>query len=135
MRAARGEFSSCSWSFSHLVSSPSPAESCLFTRKQNQFIDPCVVTKPLSRRVGFIAAAKSVRRFPVMMGAMNAIPVERPQDLAKRGSGFVSFSHEDSSGVSTIVGKGGTRFTSELKAEEEENDLQSVLGGGERQPI
>jgi glycerol-3-phosphate O-acyltransferase/dihydroxyacetone phosphate acyltransferase len=60
----------------------------------NQFIDPCMLQITAGRRIGFIAAAKSMRRLFVglMAKCLNSIPVERPQDLAKQGDGRVFLS-------------------------------------------
>ena len=53
----------------------------------NQFVDPIVVLRALSHRrdVGFLAAAKTMRKQVLgdFARAMDAIPVERPQDLAR----------------------------------------------------
>eukprot|EP00750_Incisomonas_marina_P008441 INCI15474.1.p1 GENE.INCI15474.1~~INCI15474.1.p1 ORF type:complete len:912 (+),score=148.99 INCI15474.1:242-2977(+) len=59
----------------------------------NQFIDPIVVSKALSHRkdIGFLSAASTMRKkyIGTMAEAMNAIPVERAQDLAVAGKGTV----------------------------------------------
>ena len=57
----------------------------------NQFIDPMMVTTTCGRKIGFLAAKKSVDK-PVigtMIKMFNSIPVERPQDLAFNGKGLV----------------------------------------------
>ena len=58
----------------------------------NQFVDGIVVLKAVpQRKIQMLTAAKSMRRKYVgfMARTMNAIPVERPQDLAVRGEGKV----------------------------------------------
>lgn len=82
----------------------------------NQFLDPVVVTKPIRRPVGFIAAAKSVRQPYVgwLIRQMNAIPVERPQDLATLGKGFICFQHDKKTGKWYLEGSGGTSFISDF---------------------
>ena len=58
----------------------------------NQFVDGLVVLKAVpQRKIQMLTAAKSMRRKYVgfMARTMQAIPVERPQDLAVRGDGKV----------------------------------------------
>lgn len=57
----------------------------------NQFVDPCMLQVTSGRRIGFLAAAKSMRLFWIGMMArfLESIPVERPQDLAKKGPGRI----------------------------------------------
>ncbi|KAF9993126.1 hypothetical protein BGZ80_008722 [Entomortierella chlamydospora] len=57
----------------------------------NQFVDPLVLMRECGRRISFLAAKKSMDRpwIGAMARSMNAIPVERPQDLAKSGSGTI----------------------------------------------
>ena len=63
----------------------------------NQFIDPCILQATGGRRIGFLAAAKSMRKLFIglMARALNSIPVERPQDLAKMGAGRVFWRSTD----------------------------------------
>jgi glycerol-3-phosphate O-acyltransferase/dihydroxyacetone phosphate acyltransferase len=63
----------------------------------NQFIDPCILQATGGRRIGFLAAAKSMRKLVIGMlaRALNSIPVERPQDLAKTGTGRVYWEDTD----------------------------------------
>jgi len=55
-------------------------------------LDPILVMGATTRSVGFLAAAKSMRRKWVGMfaKALNSIPVERPQDLATPGTGKIN---------------------------------------------
>jgi glycerol-3-phosphate O-acyltransferase/dihydroxyacetone phosphate acyltransferase len=57
----------------------------------NQFVDPLILTITCGRNVGFLAAKKSMDKFWIGMFArfLNSISVERPQDLAKVGTGLV----------------------------------------------
>lgn len=77
----------------------------------NQFVDPVLVMKVLSRDVGFLAAAVTMRRkyVGVIARAINAIPVERAQDIAKPGTGKVTIKNKVE-----VMGE-GTTFSSELK--------------------
>ncbi|KAI9206208.1 glycerol-3-phosphate O-acyltransferase [Polychytrium aggregatum] len=63
----------------------------------NQFIDPLIIATNTPRRIGFLAAAKSMqRKFVGSMGrALESIPVVRPQDLAFPGVGTVKFATPD----------------------------------------
>jgi len=62
----------------------------------NQFIDPMIILKTFERPVGFLCAAKSMRytRGPsdviaFFANGIDSVPVERPQDIAKIGKGFI----------------------------------------------
>ncbi|KAF8929071.1 hypothetical protein BGZ47_001287 [Haplosporangium gracile] len=80
----------------------------------NQFVDPLVLMRECGRRVSFLAAKKSMDRrwIGAMARSMNAIPVERPQDLAKAGSGTIKLldRYDDPLRVTGL----GTKFTKEL---------------------
>ncbi|KAG0201575.1 hypothetical protein BGX33_010240 [Mortierella sp. NVP41] len=80
----------------------------------NQFVDPLVLMRECGRRVSFLAAKKSMDRrwIGAMARSMNAIPVERPQDLAKAGSGTIKL--QDRYGDPLRVTGLGTKFTKEL---------------------
>lgn len=87
----------------------------------NQFLDPAVVLYLLptdfytrSRRIGFLVAAKSWRRRLVGLFArvMDGVPVERAQDIARRGSGTLAVDADD---PHHLHGK-GTLFATESKA-------------------
>ncbi|GJJ77683.1 glycerol-3-phosphate O-acyltransferase / dihydroxyacetone phosphate acyltransferase [Entomortierella parvispora] len=80
----------------------------------NQFVDPLVLMRECGRRVSFLAAKKSMDRrwIGAMARAMNAIPVERPQDLAKSGSGTIKL--QDRRGEPLRITGLGTKFTKEL---------------------
>ncbi|KAG0273666.1 hypothetical protein BGZ95_010543 [Linnemannia exigua] len=80
----------------------------------NQFVDPLVLMRECGRRVSFLAAKKSMDRrwIGAMARSMNAIPVERPQDLAKPGSGTIKL--QDRYGDPLRVTGLGTKFTKEL---------------------
>lgn len=57
----------------------------------NQFVDPLIVMRECGRRVSFIIAEKSMheRGIGFLARKMKAIPVIRPQDLAKPGAGRI----------------------------------------------
>ncbi|KAF9190102.1 hypothetical protein BGZ50_000451 [Haplosporangium sp. Z 11] len=80
----------------------------------NQFVDPLVLMRECGRRVSFLAAKKSMDRkwIGAMARSMNAIPVERPQDLAKAGSGTIKLMNRYDDPL-RITGL-GTKFTKEL---------------------
>jgi len=77
----------------------------------NQFIDPILVMQLTQRQIGFLIAAKSMRRRYVGMLAkiLGAVPVERTQDLAIKGSGKVKLTNGNK-----IIGI-GTKFKTESK--------------------
>ena len=77
----------------------------------NQFVDPLMVITASDRPIGFLAAAKSMRRLVVgfFSRALKAIPVERGQDLVFKGSGQVMFNSE--TGLTGF----NTKFTTELE--------------------
>ncbi|KAF9323090.1 hypothetical protein BG006_001767 [Podila minutissima] len=80
----------------------------------NQFVDPLVLMRECGRRVSFLAAKKSMDRkwIGMMARSMNAIPVERPQDLAKAGLGTIKLL--DRYGDPLRITGLGTKFTKEL---------------------
>ncbi|KAF9914242.1 hypothetical protein BX616_008666 [Lobosporangium transversale] len=80
----------------------------------NQFVDPLVLMKECGRRVSFLAAKKSMDRpwIGAFARSMNAIPVERPQDVAKAGSGTIKL--QDRYGDPLRITGVGTKFTKEL---------------------
>ncbi|CAG8502417.1 6821_t:CDS:2 [Paraglomus brasilianum] len=82
----------------------------------NQFVDPLILMRHSCRRVSFLIAAKSMKRkyIGTMARALQAIPVTRPQDLAKPGTGKIQL-FDRKSDPTRIVGI-GTRFTKELAA-------------------
>jgi len=79
----------------------------------NQFLDPLIVLQAVHREIGFLAAAKSMRRkyIGIMARALGAISVERAQDLAKSGKGKVWTSEKGK----YIHGIGDTQFTKVLQ--------------------
>lgn len=76
---------------------------------QNQFVDPLMLLAHCPRPISFLIAAKSMTRFAVGFFAkqVNAIPVERPQDIAKSGTGKITIKGKEVTGFNT-------KFTSEL---------------------
>ncbi|KAG0218144.1 hypothetical protein B0O80DRAFT_444465 [Mortierella sp. GBAus27b] len=80
----------------------------------NQFVDPLVLMRECGRRVSFLAAKKSMDRkwIGAMARSMNSIPVERPQDAAKSGSGTIKLL--DRYGDPLRITGFGTKFTKEL---------------------
>ncbi|KAF9086482.1 hypothetical protein BGX27_003178 [Mortierella sp. AM989] len=80
----------------------------------NQFVDPLVLMRECGRRVSFLAAKKSMDQpwIGAMARSMNAIPVERPQDLAKPGSGTIKLL--DRYGDPLRITGIATNFTKEL---------------------
>jgi len=76
----------------------------------NQFFDPMLTFICLSRRPRFLAAAKSMQRRFVgwMIKQFDSIPVVRPEDIAKKGSGTIV--------VDGLVVTGtDTKFTAEVQ--------------------
>jgi len=76
----------------------------------NQFIDPMIVLKTFRRPIGFLCAAKSMRYkrdlgdlVAFFARAVEAVPVERPQDLAFRGDGKVVVPRDDDGSESDPV--------------------------------
>ncbi|KAJ1549790.1 hypothetical protein HK405_002299, partial [Cladochytrium tenue] len=78
----------------------------------SQFVDPFVVLKHAGRKIGFLAAKKSMDLFWIGMFArsIDSIPVVRPQDIAKTGAGKIFFKKDS---ATTVLGA-GSRFLSEL---------------------
>ncbi|KAJ3068853.1 hypothetical protein HDU98_008033 [Podochytrium sp. JEL0797] len=89
----------------------------------NQFIDPMVLVTHAGRSVSFLMAKKSFDKFWIGgLGRMiGSIPVVRPQDIVKAGTGkliIVSAPEEK------LVNGNGTKFTEQLKA----RDVLSFTG-------
>ncbi|CAG8436451.1 3838_t:CDS:10 [Diversispora eburnea] len=80
----------------------------------NQFVDPLILMKNCQRKVSFLIAEKSMKRKYVgaMARALNAIPVTRPQDLAKLGEGKIYL--KDRVKEPTRINGINTRFTKQL---------------------
>lgn len=78
----------------------------------NQFVDGAVVIVTTPRRVGFLVAEKSYNKRVIgdFCKAAGAIPVSRPQDTARPGTGKIRFDNL------TIHGE-GTKFLSLQKGE------------------
>ncbi|KAJ1529002.1 hypothetical protein HK405_002505, partial [Cladochytrium tenue] len=78
----------------------------------SQFVDPFVVLMHAGRKIGFLAAKKSMDLFWIGMFArsIDSIPVVRPQDIAKTGAGKIFFKKDS---TTTVLGA-GSRFLSEL---------------------
>eukprot|EP01147_Barroeca_monosierra_P008391 gene8392-919_t len=85
----------------------------------SQFVDPILIMTHTPRSLRFLIAAKSIKRWFIgfMAKVINSIPVDRPQDAATRGCGFVT-------GSSTCIRGRGTAFTKEFHA----TDSILVLG-------
>ncbi len=106
----------------------------------NQFIDGVVVLRALNARpdVGFIAAAKSCRKpyEGALIRSLDAIPVERPQDVAVEGTGLVKLkdmkyiqgnqtSFKTEVNVGDIIYIKGTVY--KLKVEEVVSDIKLIV--------
>ncbi|KAK3806421.1 MAG: glycerol-3-phosphate O-acyltransferase [Benniella sp.] len=80
----------------------------------NQFVDPLILMRECGRRISFLAAKKSMDRpwIGAFARSVNAIPVERPQDLAKAGTGTIKLL--DRYGEPLYITGINTRFTKEL---------------------
>lgn len=76
----------------------------------NQFLDPVIVMQCVNRRIGFLTAAKSMRRkfIGAYARAMGSIPVERIQDVTEKGTGKVKIQGKLAEGI-------GTKFTKQLQ--------------------
>jgi glycerol-3-phosphate O-acyltransferase/dihydroxyacetone phosphate acyltransferase len=72
----------------------------------NQFVDGAVVMVTCPRQIGFLIAEKSYKKRIIgdLAKAANAIPVTRPQDLARKGPGQIMFE-------GNIMRGKGTKFT------------------------
>ncbi|ORE11660.1 hypothetical protein BCV72DRAFT_283866 [Rhizopus microsporus var. microsporus] len=81
----------------------------------NQFVDPIVLMRECQRRVSFLIAEKSMHQKGIGTFArmVNAIPVIRPQDLAKPGEGFIQLLDRKTDPL-RITGI-NTKFTQQLK--------------------
>ncbi|KAI9595875.1 hypothetical protein BDF19DRAFT_440379 [Syncephalis fuscata] len=81
----------------------------------NQFLDPIMVMRSVPRRVGFLCAQKTMDRKYIgkLATAMQAIPVSRAQDMARKGSGRIQL--PDRYGEPTRITGVGTKFTSQLQ--------------------
>ncbi|OZJ03873.1 hypothetical protein BZG36_03684 [Bifiguratus adelaidae] len=81
----------------------------------NQFIDPLIVLRECKRQVSFLIAEKSMHQRGVgqFARALHAIPVIRPQDLAKPGAGRIHLLNVKTDPL-TIHGK-NTKFTQQLR--------------------
>ncbi|KAJ9453728.1 glycerol-3-phosphate O-acyltransferase / dihydroxyacetone phosphate acyltransferase [Diplonema papillatum] len=91
---------------------------------QNQFVDALMLFTAAPRRVGFIIAAKSLQKAVIGTVArlLDAIPVRRPQDESKKGTGDIVRIAGDK-----VFGE-NTCFTEQVCV----NDLLSVTPEGER---
>jgi glycerol-3-phosphate O-acyltransferase/dihydroxyacetone phosphate acyltransferase len=90
----------------------------------NQFVDGIMFLTVPSRHVRLLMAAKSLLRAGVgwFGAAMRSIPVRRPQDEDKPGSGQVTLKTGEHGPGTRVVGDASTRFT----AEAEEKGLIAV---------
>ncbi|CEP11763.1 hypothetical protein [Parasitella parasitica] len=81
----------------------------------NQFVDPIVLMRECGRRVSFLIAEKSMHQKGIGFFArmISAIPVIRPQDLAKPGSGRIQLLNRKTDPL-RIIGI-DTQFTIQLK--------------------
>jgi len=90
---------------------PSSGPVIFVANHNNQFVDPMMLIAAIDRVVRFLIAAKSLKR-PIV-GALargaRAIGVERPQDIAKKGSGTLTYQ----AGSTTVLGD-GTSFMKDL---------------------
>ena len=75
----------------------------------NQFVDPICVLSVTERPVRFLCAAWSMRQPYIgdLARALNAIPVERAMDIAKKGTGLVTVEG------STVTGDADVNFNTE----------------------
>src|SRR5687768_1670698 len=76
----------------------------------NQFLDPVMVIRCVPRNIGFLCAQKTMDRKYIGMLArsVNAIPVARPQDMVRKGTGRIQLL--DRYGEPTRITGTGTRF-------------------------
>ncbi|OBZ91192.1 hypothetical protein A0J61_00763 [Choanephora cucurbitarum] len=81
----------------------------------NQFVDPIVLMRECGRRVSFLIAEKSMHQKGIGFFArmVSAIPVIRPQDLAKSGQGRIQLLNRKTDPL-RIIGI-DTQFTHQLK--------------------
>ncbi|KAM3578530.1 hypothetical protein VKS41_008916 [Umbelopsis sp. WA50703] len=81
----------------------------------NQFVDPLIVMRECRRRMSFLIAEKSMHQKGIGMFArmIHAIPVVRPQDLAKPGQGRIQILNTKTDPL-RITGI-DTKFTQEVE--------------------
>ncbi|KAJ8606503.1 hypothetical protein CTAYLR_005899 [Chrysophaeum taylorii] len=86
----------------------------------NQFLDPMIVMKTFERPIGFLCAAKSMRYkrgladlVAFFARTVGAVPVERPQDLAKEGRGLIDKIVVSAEGK-VIVHGANTKFSEQV---------------------
>lgn len=90
----------------------------------SQFVDPILIMTHTPRKLRFLIAAKSIKRWFVgfMAKIIESIPVQRPQDSAVPGRGTVT-------GSSTVIVGEGTAFTKDFQK------TDSIFVGGEPRRI
>ncbi|CAG8793252.1 37103_t:CDS:2, partial [Racocetra persica] len=81
----------------------------------NQFVDPLILVRNSNRPISFLIAEKSMKRKYIgsMARALHAIPVVRPQDLAKPGKGKIYLNDRKTEPL--IISGIDTKFTEQLK--------------------
>ncbi|KNC98579.1 uncharacterized protein SPPG_06264 [Spizellomyces punctatus DAOM BR117] len=94
--ALRGFFREVKSRGSHKIPPSGPVIFCVAPHA-NQFVDPLMLLTNCGRRVGFLAAKKSMDKPHIGIPAriMGAIPVVRPQDLVKAGKGKIYMDTEN----------------------------------------
>jgi len=92
---------------------PESGATIFVANHANQFVDPMMLISSVPRVVRFLIAAKSLNRRIIgdFARALQSIGVERPQDLAKKGSGKISAAEGDK----VVIGE-GTDFQQSLAA-------------------
>ncbi|KAI8818554.1 uncharacterized protein EV422DRAFT_498745 [Fimicolochytrium jonesii] len=97
---------------SHKIPKTGPVIFCVAPHA-NQFVDPVMLITKCGRKVGFLAAKKSMDKPHIGIPAriVGAIPVVRPQDLAKNGKGKLIF---DKTKPTVFRGE-GTAFTEQVQ--------------------
>uniref|UniRef100_A0A0G4G3P1 Phospholipid/glycerol acyltransferase domain-containing protein n=1 Tax=Chromera velia CCMP2878 TaxID=1169474 RepID=A0A0G4G3P1_9ALVE len=79
----------------------------------NQFVDAMMLVVNIPRQICFLIAAKSMNRVVIgdLARAMGCVAVSRPQDMAAKGKGKVTWEK----GSRSIQGKAGGDFNSQIK--------------------
>ncbi|KAJ3187113.1 hypothetical protein HDU85_007151 [Gaertneriomyces sp. JEL0708] len=109
--ALRGFFREVKTRGSHKIPQAGPVIFCVAPHA-NQFVDPLMLMTNCGRKVGFLAAKKSMDKphIGIPARALGSIPVVRAQDLVKRGQGSIKRDSNDHHLIRGI----NTAFTQEV---------------------
>jgi glycerol-3-phosphate O-acyltransferase/dihydroxyacetone phosphate acyltransferase len=102
----------------------------------NQFIDPLLLVMTCARKVGFLAAKKSMDKNVIgFFGrSLNSIPVERPQDLIKKGEGTIYIDGSNPlmlRGIDTKFSNYSGRYTINLPKDVGSSTISTIISDTE----